>query len=941
MILRSFQKRGALIDLEGGGVAQQHFGVCRLPVIFCTCPVPNSPGTNLVFNHDFSAGPVGFGSAYSQNTNVPPLLLDQYWVGSVPSFIDGDFPPAPCSDHTPGAGNMLIAKGNPGGVISPIYWEQWPITVTPNTNYIFSAWVMPLHGAYPDFIVLEVGNTLVAVKAPGSTPCSWKRICGIWNSGPNPLPQLIKVRGLIVGSGDAIAIDDISFRPCGPYFPPPLSGVIHRSCDGLPYTDQPVLSGWTVQVQDTMGNLIDEQVTDSSGTYAFYDLPDGVYNCSVVVQPGWTANVPPTGQTTVQLESGMSVVANFGVCQLPALLCNCPVNESPGTNLVTNPNFNVSGGFNSDYMLANAPLPTNGEYAILGTCHTCPKTCGDHTTGVGSALVAVGNPGGVASPSYWSQQVSVTPGKKYVFSAWVSSEGSIYSGNVSIQVDGAVVGQSLALGYTNCAWKKICGVWNNLNKTSVTISVVGSSVSSSDKLGLDDISFRECSSSIIGPITGIIHRTCNMEPYTDQPVLSDWTVQLLDTMGNLLSEQLTDAEGAYAFYDWPPAPYWVKVVVQPGWEPNFPASGQVLLDLTTPGQSAVQNFGVCNVNCQCNTIQTTVLPTSSGPNACCYSLSIMSANQCYTYINIQVDAGTSILPSFVQTGWMATQINQQWIQLTLSNGGLVPIGPSSPLTFCVSGNSVHSILVTHGFTDSGGTYECDNNYTFSCSDCGGGCPPPTELAVSDIDITSASISWIPSVCAESTWLYLIDEQDSSDHISRPVPVSSLLLEDLIPGALYRVVAFSMCGTEMSGPSDTMLFSTPCTDCPGNLLKNGGFEIPRLPYWPFSHNTPSAPGEIGYSAGWQSTNANSEGDWFSWGYPIFSGNNFPGNYYNTSTQLYTILPANCGKKYAGIDLSSCEGLAAQLSSPIAYRDGFEIGFWWTIQEPIPTPQGFIF
>ena len=724
-----------------------------------------------------------------------------------------------------------------------------------------------------------------------------------------------------------------------------IIGVKYKECGNLPYFNQTPLSGWTIQLLDSASNIISEQLTDVDGSYAFFDLQAGIYVVRETQQPGWTASVPASGQATINLATSQQRITNFGNCPPPAPPCNCPAGTQTSlVNQVQNGDFSSSGGFNTVYTLNNTPSLQPGQYWIgsnPSTINAGFAACGDHTSGSGNMMVVNGstNP----NAAIWSQTYTMAPSTTYKFEYWVTSLSSASPAQLIsvLQINNVLYGANEFAPVTTCTWEKKCRVWTtNASPATITISIYNQNIATTgNDFAIDDISFKKCVSPF-GHLTGVVYRECEAKQYTDQPVLSGWTVQLLDTMDNFISEQVTDSSGTYAFDDLAPGHYYVKTVAQPGWTSTFPANGQTTVEIDAGG-NVVANFGECRSSCLCSSILTSVLPTSSGPNACCYSLStnvLGGGDGCYQYINIQVDAGTTISPSFVQAGWIANQINPQWIELIPPNGS-VPFGNASPMTFCVSGISVHNILVTAGFNDSAGAHECDNSFTFSCSDCSGGCLPPTALTISDIDITSATLSWIPSVCAQSTWVYLIDEQDSSEHISRPLPVSSLLLDNLTPGTTYRVVTFSMCGTQMSGPSDTIIFNYPCyggyTSCQGNLLSNGSFENPA------NTGLPNAADQIGLSAGWQQTNAgsgiNGIADWYIGN---FTSSSWPGFYNDVPNQQYSFMHASCGLRYAGFDLSTCEGISTQLSSPINVSTGYNIGFWWSPKEPVTSNFTFL-
>ena len=95
-----------------------------------------------------------------------------------------------------------------------------------------------------------------------------------------------------------------------------ISGVKYVECGNLPYQNQPTVPGWPIQLLDGLGNVLAETITDNTGTYAFYDLPAGDYECREADSSGWTANVPPTGMYAVTLSASQQTVRNFGNCYI-------------------------------------------------------------------------------------------------------------------------------------------------------------------------------------------------------------------------------------------------------------------------------------------------------------------------------------------------------------------------------------------------------------------------------------------------------------------------------------------------------------------------------------------------------------------------------------------------------------------------------------------------
>ncbi len=120
-------------------------------------------------------------------------------------------------------------------------------------------------------------------------------------------------------------------------------------------------------------------------------------------------------------------------------------------------------------------------------------------------------------------------------------------------------------------------------------------------------------------------------------------------------------------------------------------------------------------------------------------------------------------------------------------------------------------------------------------------------------------------------------------------------------------------------------------CPENaLIGNPGFEN-GTPGLPNSNN------QIAQATGWfasnNGSNVNSIGDWFSEPTPYFPG------FYLDVFQGPLELKARCGSKYGGIDLATCEGISSNLLLPITPGSNYNVGFYWSISQPVTTPFNF--
>ena len=162
---------------------------------------------NLVVNGDFSAGNTGFTSAYTYAaTSSSP---GAYSVGpAAGAWLPGS---ASCVDHTSGTGNMLLVNGAQQMDV-PVWSET--ITVEPNTNYAFSAWLDNITAGTPAILQFSInGQTLGSPLMANTTPCAWNQFYTTWNSGNLTTAMIAIVNENTFSTGTGFALDDIAFAP--------------------------------------------------------------------------------------------------------------------------------------------------------------------------------------------------------------------------------------------------------------------------------------------------------------------------------------------------------------------------------------------------------------------------------------------------------------------------------------------------------------------------------------------------------------------------------------------------------------------------------------------------------------------------------------------------------------------------------------------------------
>lgn len=182
-----------------------------------TAIIPDN--NELVVNGNFESGNTGFNSSYTYRANPAPfsnnLLEGQYTVKANPNSTHQCF--AACGDKTSGSGNMIIFNGSQTANVS--VWSQ-TISVTPNTDYAFSAWLQnvtcPPYGYNAELQFSINNNLLGSVFRSDSAICRWKQFFQTWNSGNNTTATISIVNQYTNSDGNDFALDDISFRKLCP-----------------------------------------------------------------------------------------------------------------------------------------------------------------------------------------------------------------------------------------------------------------------------------------------------------------------------------------------------------------------------------------------------------------------------------------------------------------------------------------------------------------------------------------------------------------------------------------------------------------------------------------------------------------------------------------------------------------------------------------------------
>jgi len=154
------------------------------------------------------------------------------------------------------------------------------------------------HGVY-DFVGLPAGTYRVCEVVPAG----WQQTYPASNGG---------CWNVTLSAGQNVKKENF-----GNFKPGSISGIKFNDLNGNHKLDtgEPGLGGWTIQLEDKHGHVLQSTVTASDGSYSFTNLPAGTYTLVEVMQNGWRQTLHP-GSVTIRSSSNITN-KNFGNTQKP------------------------------------------------------------------------------------------------------------------------------------------------------------------------------------------------------------------------------------------------------------------------------------------------------------------------------------------------------------------------------------------------------------------------------------------------------------------------------------------------------------------------------------------------------------------------------------------------------------------------------------------------
>jgi len=337
-------------------------------------------GTELVNNGNFDLGNSGFSSSYTLCNTANCLYPEgNYAVGSAPAFYHASF----TGTGFGGSGNFMIINGV--GSPNTSVWCQ-TITVTPNTNYVFSTWVCSVNPASPAQLQFSInGLPLGAIFSAPATTGTWTQFFTTWNSGANTTASICVVNQNTTASGNDFGLDGISFQECRPCTtsatititqPAPLTVLIPSSSN--------------VNCFGAATGSANTNVTGGTAPYTYlWSNGAGTANLSNVAAGAYSVMVTDN--------RGCTATANVNITQ-PSAALNVTVPSSTNVNCfgtaTGSANTNVTGGTAPyTYLWSNGATTANLSNVAAGTYNVtvtdnrgCTRTASVNITQPSAAL---------------------------------------------------------------------------------------------------------------------------------------------------------------------------------------------------------------------------------------------------------------------------------------------------------------------------------------------------------------------------------------------------------------------------------------------------------------------------------------------------------------------------------------------------------------------------
>jgi gliding motility-associated-like protein len=343
-------------------------------------------------------------------------------------------------NHTPGDfnGYMMVvnAADNPG-----IFYESAAaIDLCPNTTYEFAAWVVNIlnySGIKPNitFFILSTDNTVLGTYNTGDIPDidpNWKQYGFLFRTTEAGRVKIRMVNNGPGGTGNDIALDDITFRACGPRMTAGVNNTSESSANICERNNATIRLSVNVDGPATLRYQWQKyngstwlDVTGETGTtmdVRFVNAELGRYDYRLAVAEGSNFNSPkcrtmsPTLTINVNPYPVPKALSNGPVCLGDAIVLD--VADIADSYEWRNPAGTVIGTTKS-VVIQNAAYEMAGTYSVKVNSRGCEASTSVDITIIPPPVPAVGNPAPEICEGT-SVELSASGGTYY---SWSPAEG--------------------------------------------------------------------------------------------------------------------------------------------------------------------------------------------------------------------------------------------------------------------------------------------------------------------------------------------------------------------------------------------------------------------------------------------------------------------------------------------------------------------------------------
>jgi protocatechuate 3,4-dioxygenase beta subunit len=397
-----------------------------------------------------------------------------------------------------------------------------------------------------------------------------------------------------------------------------LSGQVFDDLDGsgVQNPGDPGLQGWTIDLFNSAGTLVGTTTTDANGNYSFGNLGPGTYTVQEELQPGWILTFPaPPGTWVVAATSGTDAPGlNFGDYEL-VTYSGTVFNDLNGSGSYQMGDPGLAGWtvelIQNGNVIATTTSAADGSYSFSGIT-------------AGNYLIEEVNQAGwyqtdpVDPPGWYSLTAnsgSSMSGLNFGNFALVNVTGNVYNdtnGNGKLD-PGEPPLQGWTINLTNPAGNLVATTtsdakgnyafdglfpgtftvsevlqagWTQTQPTNPAGYTFATQSGTNETLNFGN--FKNVS------ISGYVYNDLNGDGKLEanEPGLGGWTVELLNSSGQVVGTTTTLNSGAYTFANLGPVGATRLVqVVQPNWvytQPNILGYYNITL---TSGKNLVAKFG--------------------------------------------------------------------------------------------------------------------------------------------------------------------------------------------------------------------------------------------------------------------------------------------------------------------------------------------------------------